>query len=199
MEQESLAKISRFQINPDGVLLLISAKDNLPFLEIDAEGVSFDDGPFTGFFCDLEGISRFTIKRETVTECHLQIKFAEGDIYRIGRFDFDEAQHRKELHWVVTANKRISMKRADIEKHPIVLSAEVISMIASHLYVEEEQIKPKTSFRDELALESLELTELIMEAEEHFSVEITEQDVARIQTVEDAIYYINAQIEEDNI
>jgi hypothetical protein len=108
MGQENLIKISRFQITSDSTLLLISESDELPFLEVDTEGVSLDAGPFTGFFCDLGGISRFTIRRDTATECYLQIKFAEGDVYRIGWFDFDRARYSEGLRWVITANRRIS-------------------------------------------------------------------------------------------
>ena len=64
MKQANLTKISKFQIDGDGGLLLISEADGLPFLEVDEKGVAFDDGPFAGTFCRLEGLSKFLLLKD---------------------------------------------------------------------------------------------------------------------------------------
>ena len=68
---------------------------------------------------------------------------------------------------------------------------------AEQLGVEESEIKPETSFVDDLNADSLDLVELIMSLEEEFSeegrtVEISDEDAEKIQTVQNAIDYINA-------
>ena len=90
MSHVNLTKISKFQID-DGALLLVSEADGLPFLEVGEKGVAFDDGPFTGFFCDLEGLSKFfVLKDESKDIFSLQLMFAEEDVYPMGEAQFSE-------------------------------------------------------------------------------------------------------------
>lgn len=68
-------------------------------------------------------------------------------------------------------------------------------IIIDQLGVEEEQVKPGTSFIDDLNADSLDLVELIMAMEEEFSddsnqVRIPDEDAEGIKTVQDAIDYI---------
>jgi len=68
-------------------------------------------------------------------------------------------------------------------------------IIIEQLGVEEEQVKPGTSFIDDLNADSLDLVELIMAMEEEFSddsnqVRITDEDAEAIKTVQNAIDYI---------
>ena len=74
----------------------------------------------------------------------------------------------------------------------------VQKIIAEQLGVEESEIKPETSFVDDLNADSLDLVELIMSLEEEFStegqtVEISDEDAEKILTVKDAVSYIDAQ------
>lgn len=68
-------------------------------------------------------------------------------------------------------------------------------IIIEQLGVEEEQVKPGTSFIDDLNADSLDLVELIMAMEEEFSddsnqVRIPDEDAEAIKTVQNAIDYI---------
>lgn len=61
--------------------------------------------------------------------------------------------------------------------------------------VEESEIKPETSFVDDLNADSLDLVELIMSLEEEFSkagksIEVSDEDAEKIATVQDAVNYI---------
>lgn len=47
----------------------------------------------------------------------------------------------------------------------------VIGMIAAHLGVEPAAVKPET-FVDELGIDSLKLTEIVMDVEDHFNITI---------------------------
>ena len=79
----------------------------------------------------------------------------------------------------------------------------VRKIIAEQLGVEEEEIKPETSFVEDLNADSLDLVELIMSLEEEFSkegktVEISDEDAEKIVTVQDAVSYITDRGVEDD-
>lgn len=75
----------------------------------------------------------------------------------------------------------------------------VQKIIAEQLGVEESEIKPETSFVEDLNADSLDLVELIMSLEEEFSkegknVEISDEDAEKITTVQDAVAYIEEHL-----
>ena len=65
-------------------------------------------------------------------------------------------------------------------------------MIAEGLGVEKEQVVETTSFKDDLAADSLDLFELAMSLEEEFGVEIPSEELEKMVTVGDVIKYIEA-------
>jgi acyl carrier protein len=65
-----------------------------------------------------------------------------------------------------------------------------INIIAEQFNVVEENISEQTSFRDDLNADSLDLVELIMALEDEFELEIEEDEVDSILTVEDSINFI---------
>jgi acyl carrier protein len=79
----------------------------------------------------------------------------------------------------------------------------VRKIIADKLGVEEDEIKPETSFVEDLNADSLDLVELIMSLEEEFSkegksVEISDEDAEKIVTVQDAVNFITEHGIEDD-
>ena len=56
-------------------------------------------------------------------------------------------------------------------------------IIAEQLGVELDQVTPDASFVDDLNADSLDLVELIMAFEEEYSLEISDEDAEKIQTV----------------
>ena len=105
-------------MNSDG-LLLLSEADGFPFLVLNSEGVTFDAGPFTGSFCNLKGLSKFTVQRGTNTEnsvCSVQLTFAEGDTYLVGGFPYSKSRYDDARCWVTAANKKIALKKEDSKK-----------------------------------------------------------------------------------
>ncbi len=78
----------------------------------------------------------------------------------------------------------------------------VRGLIVEQLGVEEGQVTSNASFVDDLNADSLDLVELIMSIEEEFggddgSLEISDEDAEKIQTVQDAVDYIHDQGIED--
>jgi acyl carrier protein len=68
-------------------------------------------------------------------------------------------------------------------------------IIVDQLGVEESEVTPTAKFADDLGADSLDLVELIMAIEEHFStpdlkVEIPDTDAEKIISVQDAVDYI---------
>lgn len=63
-------------------------------------------------------------------------------------------------------------------------------IIVDQLGVEPGQVVPSASFTKDLNADSLDLVELIMSIEEEFGVEISDEEAEKIQTVADALNYL---------
>jgi acyl carrier protein len=66
----------------------------------------------------------------------------------------------------------------------------VIDIVAEQLGVSKEQITRETSFVNDLGADSLDTVELVMELEEEFDINIPDDAAEKIQTVGQAIDYI---------
>ncbi|QSQ24921.1 acyl carrier protein [Pyxidicoccus parkwayensis] len=71
------------------------------------------------------------------------------------------------------------------------IETKVKNIIADQLGVGEDEIKPESSFIEDLGADSLDIVELVMAMEEEFEVEIPDEEAENIKTVGDAINYIN--------
>ena len=72
------------------------------------------------------------------------------------------------------------------------IETKVKSIIADQLGVGEDEIKPESSFIEDLGADSLDIVELVMAMEEEFEVEIPDEEAENIKTVGDAVNYINS-------
>ena len=63
-------------------------------------------------------------------------------------------------------------------------------IIAEQLGVDEDEILPETSFKEDLGEDSLDLFELTMALEEEYDVEIPAEELESIETVNDVIEYL---------
>ncbi|HEY4600158.1 MAG TPA: acyl carrier protein [Cerasibacillus sp.] len=68
----------------------------------------------------------------------------------------------------------------------------VKKIIVDQLEVEEEKVTMEASFIDDLEADSLDVVELVMELEDEFDMEIADDEAENIQTVGDAVNYINS-------
>ena len=74
------------------------------------------------------------------------------------------------------------------------IEQKVKQIIVEQLGVDESQVENKASFVDDLGADSLDIVELVMAFEEAFEIEIPDEDAEKIQTVKDAINYIQAHV-----
>lgn len=66
----------------------------------------------------------------------------------------------------------------------------ITEIIVEQLGVKAEEVVPEASFVDDLGADSLDTVELVMAFEEEFGAEIPDEDAEKIQTVGDAVKYI---------
>lgn len=74
------------------------------------------------------------------------------------------------------------------------VSERVIKVIVDRLGVDEGEVKIEASFRDDLGADSLDVVELVMELEDEFDMEISDDDAEKIGTVGDAVSYIETKV-----
>ncbi len=70
------------------------------------------------------------------------------------------------------------------------VSERVIDIVADQLGVDKDKITPDTSFVNDLGADSLDTVELVMELEEEFDITIPDDAAEKIQTVGQAIEFI---------
>jgi acyl carrier protein len=72
----------------------------------------------------------------------------------------------------------------------------VKQIIADQLMVELEEVTDEAAFVEDLGADSLDTVELIMEFEDEFGVEISDEDAEKISTVGEAVAYLEKLLEE---
>jgi acyl carrier protein len=71
------------------------------------------------------------------------------------------------------------------------ITSRVIAVVADQLSVEAAEIRPESSFQDDLGADSLDLVELIMAMEEAFDIKIDDEAAQKLKTVQLAVDFIN--------
>lgn len=67
-------------------------------------------------------------------------------------------------------------------------------VLKKRLKVTDSMITPEASFIDDLGADSLGAVDLIMDIEDEFEIEISDEDLAGIKTVEDAAEHIKQSL-----
>lgn len=67
----------------------------------------------------------------------------------------------------------------------------VKKIIVERFGVDEERVTKEMTFKEDLGADSLDIVELVMEMEDVFGTEISDEDAENINTVGDAVTYID--------
>jgi len=76
------------------------------------------------------------------------------------------------------------------------IADKVRAIISDQLMVDPEEVLDESSFVEDLGADSLDTVELIMEFEDEFGVEISDEDAEKISTVGEAVAYLEKLLEE---
>ncbi|HMY85472.1 MAG TPA: acyl carrier protein [Saprospiraceae bacterium] len=74
------------------------------------------------------------------------------------------------------------------------IEEKVRKIIVERLGVDESEVTLEASFTNDLGADSLDTVELIMELEKEFNISIPDEQAEQIQTVGDAVSYLESQI-----
>ncbi len=70
----------------------------------------------------------------------------------------------------------------------------ITKIVVDRLEVEASEVTLEASFKDDLGADSLDVVELVMELEDEFGMEISDEDAEKISTVGDAVNYIKSNM-----
>jgi acyl carrier protein len=73
------------------------------------------------------------------------------------------------------------------------IAEKVKKIIVDKLGVDESEVNNESNFTNDLGADSLDTVELIMEFEKEFDIAIPDEEAENIQTVGDAIKYLETQ------
>lgn len=69
----------------------------------------------------------------------------------------------------------------------------VIQLISERFSIDVLKITKDTTFQEDLGADSLDVVELVMELEDAFGIQISDEDAEQIVTIGDAVNYIVSQ------
>ena len=72
----------------------------------------------------------------------------------------------------------------------------VKKVIANQLSMEVDEINVESTFSEDLGVDSLEIFEIVMSLEEEFEIEIPNEDIENIKTIQDIVNYVKSKVEE---
>ncbi|HEY5825052.1 MAG TPA: acyl carrier protein [Cyclobacteriaceae bacterium] len=73
----------------------------------------------------------------------------------------------------------------------------IASILIEKLGIPESEITPDASFVKDLGIDSLDYAELVMEFEQVFDIKIPDDDAEKMQTIGDAVNYIQSKLNRD--
>ena len=73
------------------------------------------------------------------------------------------------------------------------VESQVKQIVVDHLGIDDAKVTPESKFIDDLGADSLDTVELVMAFEEKFGIEIPDDAAETIQTVQNAIDFIESK------
>ncbi len=74
------------------------------------------------------------------------------------------------------------------------IMAKIIKVVVDKLGVTEDQVKPESTFVDDLGADSLDQVELIMALEDEFNIEIPDEEAEKLKTINEVVAYITSKV-----
>lgn len=71
----------------------------------------------------------------------------------------------------------------------------VTTILKDQLSIDNKEVKPESQLIDDLGADSLDLVEISMALEEEFSIEVPDDQVESIHTVEDVVKFIHNNLD----
>lgn len=70
---------------------------------------------------------------------------------------------------------------------------EIKAILVKHLKIDPAKITETTNLQEDLGADSLDLVEIIMEIENKFGIEIPDEDIFDLKTIDNVVSYIEAK------
>ncbi len=74
------------------------------------------------------------------------------------------------------------------------LELKLIKIVAEQLNIEEKNVTAASRFQEDLGADSLDIVELLMDIEEEFGVNISDEESERLKTIGDVVKYITTKL-----
>src|SRR6266545_3240753 len=74
------------------------------------------------------------------------------------------------------------------------IANQIRTALAQHLKRDVSKVRPQDRLREDLGLDSLAMIELLFKIEEHFDLEIPNEDLSRVTTVADVTAYVEEKL-----
>jgi acyl carrier protein len=75
------------------------------------------------------------------------------------------------------------------------IKEQVLKLIIENLEIEPAAAVPEAKFIDDLGVSSMDLWELVLVMEDEFDLEVPDEDLEKIITIQDAISFIESHVE----
>lgn len=72
------------------------------------------------------------------------------------------------------------------------IEEKVRAIVCEQLGVSESDVTPESSFIEDLGADSLDIVELVMALEEHYDLEIPDEEAEKIRTIQDVVNFIES-------
>lgn len=77
-------------------------------------------------------------------------------------------------------------------------SERITKILVEKLNIAATEVTPDANFIKDLGIDSLDYAELVMEFEQAFNIRIPDTDAEKLQTMNQAVAYINGKIQDNN-
>ena len=77
------------------------------------------------------------------------------------------------------------------------MEKKITQLIAEQLNIKPEDITPEQKIIDDLKADSLDVVELVMNLEDHFKLQIPDEEAEKLITVKDVIQYVTSRTKTD--